>query len=145
MVIIVLIRFSMNQSPRSKTLACLYFFTLLITFANSLDSDQARQNCYQQTTMSVARGFILLKPTKIFGELRDIRPCYFTFQIANDKGAEKTAQMRRLVCAFVLRNQEKSGFLMSMPIMMLKPRPGYTCMAPCMLFCLLIFFKMTFF
>ena len=33
----------------------------------------------------VARGFIMLKPAKIFGELRDIWPCYFTLQIANDK------------------------------------------------------------
>ena len=48
--------------------------------------------------------------------LRDIWPCYFTFQIANDKGADQTARMRRLICAFVVRNQEKSGFLVSMPI-----------------------------
>ena len=65
---------------------------------------------------SVAKGFIMLKPTKIFGELRDIWPCYFTFQIANDKGADQTARMRRLICAFVIRNKEKSGFLVSMPI-----------------------------
>ena len=58
----------------------------------------------------------MLKPTKLFGELRDILPCYLTFQIANDKGADQTARMRRLICAFVVRNQEKSGFLVSMPI-----------------------------
>ena len=58
----------------------------------------------------------MLKPTKLFGELRDILPCYFTFQIANDKGADQTARMRRLICAFVVRYQEKSGFLVSMPI-----------------------------
>ena len=57
----------------------------------------------------------MLKPTKIFGELRDIRPCYFTFQIANDKGADQPARVRRLICVFVVRNQEKSGFLVSMP------------------------------
>ena len=56
------------------------------------------------------------KPTKIFGEFRNICPCYFTFQIANDKGADQTARMRRLICVFVVRNQEKSGFLVSMPI-----------------------------
>ena len=53
---------------------------------------------------------------KIFWELRDIWPCYFTFQIANDKGTDLTARMRRLLCAFVVCNQEKSGFLVSMPI-----------------------------
>ena len=52
----------------------------------------------------------------LFGELRDIWPCYFTFQKENDKGADKTARMRRLICAFDVRNQEKSGFLVSMPI-----------------------------
>ena len=58
----------------------------------------------------------MLKPTKIFGELRDILPCYFTFQLGNDKGTGQTARMRRLVCAFDVRNQEKSGFLVSMLI-----------------------------
>ena len=59
----------------------------------------------------------MLKPTKIFGELRDMLTlCRFTFQIANDKGADQTARMRRLICTFVVPNQEKSGFLVSMPI-----------------------------
>ena len=58
----------------------------------------------------------MLKPTKIFGELRDNCPCYFTFQIANDKGAEQNARMRRLMSAFVVRNQKKSRFLVSMDI-----------------------------
>ena len=66
--------------------------------------------------MSVARGLIMLNPDKIFRELIDIWPCYSTFQIANDKGADQTARMRRLICAFVVRNQEKSGFLVPMPI-----------------------------
>ena len=67
-------------------------------------------------TRSVSRGFIMLKPTKIFEELRDIWPCYFTLQIAKDKHADQTARMHRLICAFLVRNQEKSGFLVSMPI-----------------------------
>ena len=58
----------------------------------------------------------MLKPTKIFGKLRDILPCYFILQIANDKVADQTARMRRLVCTFVVRNQELPGFLVSMPI-----------------------------
>ena len=55
-------------------------------------------------------------PPKIFGELRDIWPGYFTLQITNYQGADLTARTRRLVCAFVVRNQEKSGFLVSMSI-----------------------------
>ena len=35
---------------------------------------------------------------------------YFTFQIANNKGADQTAQMRRLVCAFVVCKQQNHGF-----------------------------------
>ena len=34
----------------------------------------------------------------------------------NDKGADQTAQMRRLVCAFVVRKLSKTGFLATKPI-----------------------------
>ena len=53
----------------------------------------------------------MLKPTKIFGELRDIRPSYFTLNKANNKGADQTARMRRLVCAFVVCKQQSQDFL----------------------------------
>ena len=49
-------------------------------------------------TRGVARDFITLKPTQK-SELRDIWPSYFTKQIANDKGADQTAQLCRLVWA----------------------------------------------
>ena len=32
------------------------------------------------------------------------------FQIANNKGADQTARMRRLVCAFVVHKQQSHGF-----------------------------------
>ena len=35
---------------------------------------------------------------------------YFTFQMTNDKGADQTARMRRLICAFVVRKQLNQGF-----------------------------------
>ena len=42
----------------------------------------------------------------------------------NDKGADQTAQMRRLICAFVVRNQEV-GVSRVYAHMMLRPRlPG---------------------
>ena len=41
---------------------------------------------------------------------------YGTFQKANNKGADQSAQMRRLVCAFVARKPRKTGFLASRPI-----------------------------
>ena len=34
----------------------------------------------------------------------------FTFQKANNKGADQTARMRRLVCAFVVCNRQSQGF-----------------------------------
>ena len=37
-------------------------------------------------------------------------PCNFTFQIANNKGADQTAKMRRLICAFVVRKQQSKSF-----------------------------------
>ena len=40
---------------------------------------------------------------------------YDTFQKANNKGADQTVQMRGLVCACVVRNPPKSGFLASRP------------------------------
>ena len=53
----------------------------------------------------------MLRPTTIFGELRDILPkCYFTFQIVNDIGADQTARMRRLDCAFVVVIKKSQGF-----------------------------------
>ena len=41
---------------------------------------------------------------------------YDTFQKANNKSADQTAWMRRLVCAFVVRKPPKTGFLKSRPI-----------------------------
>ena len=38
---------------------------------------------------------------------------YDTFQIANSKGADQSARMCRLVCAFVVRKRQKTGFLVS--------------------------------
>ena len=38
------------------------------------------------------------------------------FQKANNKGADQTARMRRLVCACVVRKPPKTGFLASRPI-----------------------------
>ena len=35
----------------------------------------------------------------------------FTFQIAKNKGANQTAWMCRLACAFVFRKQQSQGFL----------------------------------
>ena len=55
---------------------------------------------------------------------------YFTFQIANNKGADQTAQMRRLVCAFVVRKQQSHGFWCRGPYDVEAhaswPPPGYT-------------------
>ena len=41
---------------------------------------------------------------------------YDTFQKANDKGANQTVQMRRLVCACVVPKPPKTGFLALRPI-----------------------------
>ena len=45
----------------------------------------------------------------------------YTFQIANNKCADQTAQMPRLICAFVVRKQQSQGFSSPGPYMMLKP------------------------
>ena len=41
---------------------------------------------------------------------------YDTFKKANNKGADQAARIRRLVCACVIRNTPKTGFLASRPI-----------------------------
>ena len=43
---------------------------------------------------------------------------YGTFRKANNKGADQSARMRRLVCAFVGCQPPKTGFLASWPLMM---------------------------
>ena len=40
---------------------------------------------------------------------------YDTFQKTNNKGADQTARMRRLVCACVVHKPLKTGFLASRP------------------------------
>ena len=35
---------------------------------------------------------------------------YFAIQMANNKGADQTARMRRLICAFVVRKHQSQGF-----------------------------------
>ena len=54
---------------------------------------------------------------------------YFTFQIGNNKGADQTAQMCRLVCALVVRKQQSQGFSHRGPyvveVMASWPPPGY--------------------
>ena len=55
-------------------------------------------------TRAVARDFIMLKPTK--NENEEIS----TLHIANTKGADQSARMRRLVCALIVRKQQSQGF-----------------------------------
>ena len=48
----------------------------------------------------------MLKHTKTKLENRDtsdLSPSNFTFQIVNNKGADQSARMRRLICVFVVR------------------------------------------
>ena len=72
----------------------------------------------------VARGFIILKSTKKerYGELIDIWPCFLK---SNNNGADQTARMRRLVCAFDVRKQQIQDFSLRGPLSLLKHRlPG---------------------
>ena len=41
---------------------------------------------------------------------------YDTFQKENNKGADQSARMRRLVCTFAVHESPKTGFLTSRPI-----------------------------
>ena len=45
------------------------------------------------------------------------KPRYDTYQKTNNKGADQTAPMRRLVCACVVCKPQKTGFLVSRPIL----------------------------
>ena len=51
---------------------------------------------------------------------------YGTFQNANNMGADPTAQMIRLVFAFVIRNPPKTGFLTLNPFIMIKRQHNYS-------------------
>ena len=41
---------------------------------------------------------------------KHLENCNCTFQIAKNKSADQTAQMHRLVCAFVVHKQQSKGF-----------------------------------
>ena len=43
-------------------------------------------------------------------EISDIETSYYTIKAANDKGADQTARMRRLICTFVGRIWGKQVF-----------------------------------
>ena len=45
-----------------------------------------------------------------------------SLELANDKGADQTARMRRLVCAFVVRKSPETGFLLLRGLIILKQR-----------------------
>ena len=46
---------------------------------------------------------------------------YETYQKANNKGADQSARMRRLVCVCVVRKPPKTGFLALRPILFMNP------------------------
>ena len=48
----------------------------------------------------------MLKPTKNIWRIKRYLTLLLYSSDSNDKGADQTAQMRRLVCAFVVHNQE---------------------------------------
>ena len=59
----------------------------------------------------VARGFKYhVEAHPKYGELRDTRPGFITFHIANNKDADQTARMHILVCTFAVRVQQSQGF-----------------------------------
>ena len=49
---------------------------------------------------------------------------YDTFQKVNNKGADQTARMHRLVCACVALKPQEAGFLAPRPISTLDPTQG---------------------
>ena len=57
--------------------------------------------------MSTRENIRLIARTPFAGS----KPRYGTFQNANNKGGDQTARMRRLVCACVIREPPKTGFL----------------------------------
>ena len=74
----------------------------------------------------MARHFIILMPTK---EWKIKTSDLVTFQIANNKSADQTAQMGRLVCAFVICKQQSQCFwcqgLYDVEAQASRPPPGY--------------------
>ena len=77
------------------------------------------------TRRGVARGFIMLKPMENYG--------YFTFQIANNKCADQTARMRRLICALLFASNKVSVSRFEAH-MMVKPRHPGPRLATCLNF-----------
>ena len=55
---------------------------------------------------------------------------YETYQKANNKGADQSARMRRLVCVCVVRKPPKTGFLALRPTCKYDNSSAYTCVFP---------------
>ena len=123
-----------GSSSQCRGLVCsmwLWYFLIILTYFFGVIL-QKKRFCFsfhlmKYTSYSWQR-FIIWESTKK-EELRDIWPSYFTFQKANNKGADQTAQMRRLVCAFVVRKQQSQSFWHQGPYdveaQAYGPLPGY--------------------
>ena len=74
-----------------------------------------------------ARDFIKLKPTKHNEKLRDIWPSYmyFTFQIANYKGADQTARMPLLLASNKVRVSRIEAHVMLKPMLLVLRLPTH--------------------
>ena len=62
-------------------------------------------------------------------KMENVWPSFFNFQIPNNKGADQTARMCRLICAFVVHKQQSQGFsdrgLLDAETQASWPPPGY--------------------
>ena len=70
----------------------------------------------------VSGSVLLRNPRFVYGDLLkngilqlNCKFRYLTFQRANNIGADQNAHMRKLVCAFIGRIHQKSGFLATVP------------------------------
>ena len=66
-----------------------------------------------------------MKPTKNIWRIKRYLTLLLYSSDCNDKGADQTVLMRRLVCAFVVHNQEKSGYTDDVEAKASWPPPGY--------------------
>ena len=106
--IITLQRSYRQRNPRRHRILIWYWFLIWASSRENLSSGFPSKRVSNRSPQLHR----LARKLKFYG----IRGQIWYFPKANNIGADQTARMRRLVCAYVIRKPQKTGFLALRPI-----------------------------
>ena len=110
------------ENQRHNTIILLYFSAFKLLIIPVIYVPRRDKTCLRVFRKSEAQTSLLSYADYLeIWNFACSKPRYDTFQQANNKYADQTARMRRLVCACVICKPPKTGFLASRPICEIAP------------------------